>query len=82
MPRFKFRTNLFIIICCYSIKTKIPQLKVSLNCMFYDYYPQVEDKPILGSTMMIFIDFLRKLYYLVILHYYIILKSRITLLIG
>jgi hypothetical protein len=52
-----------------------------LNFMFYDYYPRVEDKPILGLTMMIFLDFLRKIYYLVILHCSVILELRITLLI-
>jgi hypothetical protein len=49
--------------------------------MFYDYYPQVEDKPVLGSTMMIFLEILRKIYYLVILHCSVILESSITLLI-
>jgi hypothetical protein len=49
--------------------------------MFYDYYPQLEDKPVLGSTMMIILDFLRKIYYLVILHCSVILELRITLLI-
>jgi hypothetical protein len=50
--------------------------------MFYDYYPRVEDKPIVGSTMMFFIVLLRKTYELFILHYSVILESRITLLIG
>jgi hypothetical protein len=50
--------------------------------MFYDYYPRVEDKLVVGSTMMFFIVLLRKTYELLILYYSVILESRITLLIG